>query len=304
MLKNGTQDVIRVGDNEVDRFYHISSFYTGSGDDVLDFSNDNSIINVNGRGGNDFIIAGPNGGDYAGGDGNDTLIGGAGPDSLYGQVGADTFFTDQPSEIKDADSQDVTASTRPPTPQVDPVGGEVSSAPLEIAQPSTLIAGVLNIGSTNGDDQITIFLRATNSKMLEVNVNGLLSAYRVKDISSIIVNGGNGNDTIKFNEAFGKITITSKIYGGFGDDNITGGSGSDRIYGGDGNDWISGGAGNDVIYGEAGDDRIFGGDGKDYLVGGAGTNVIRGEAGVDRIFANKLLDDFRGNAGDNILDDL
>ena len=212
-----------------------------------------------------------------------------------------------PSQLMEVNGQLVFAATTPAT------GRELFSIALPVLTPTprsnppsvttALIGGTLHIGGTSGDDQITIFLRATNPKMLEVNVNGMISAFRTKDVNSIIADGGDGNDTIKFDETFGKIAITSKIYGEAGNDIITGGSGADRIMGGDGNDWISGGAGNDIIYGEAGDDRLFGGDGKDYIVGGLGTDVIRGEADVDRILASTLLDDTRGNRGDQILND-
>ena len=124
------------------------------------------------------------------------------------------------------------------------------------------------MSGTSDADEISLSLRASNSKMLQVNIDGTLTAFRAKDVSLIIIDAGNGNDTISFDDTNGAIGIASKIYGGGGDDNITGGSEIDRIYGGAGNDWISGGAGNDIIYGEAGDDRIFGGHGKDFLVGG------------------------------------
>jgi ELWxxDGT repeat protein len=249
------------------------------------------IEEVIGGRGNDTLTAGNSAATLVGAEGDDKLTGGAGNDSLDGGDGHDTIVGDSNDSIT-SDTSDTFVDDTPPAPVV------------QTAPATALINGTLHIGATTGDDQISIFLRASNSKMLEVNMNGIITAFKMKDVSLIQVDAGAGNDAVKFNEAFGNITISSKIYGGAGNDIITGASGSDRIMGGDGNDWISGGDGNDVIYGEAGDDRLFGGDGKDYIVGGAGTNVIRGEAGVDRIFADSLIDDIRGNHGDRMIAEL
>jgi Ca2+-binding RTX toxin-like protein len=182
----------------------------------------------------------------------------------------------------------------------DTTSGGNGSEPL--APLPTVNVTTLRISGTSNDDSIRVFLRASNNKMLEVDDDGVISAYRARDISLIQIDAGDGNDTIKFDESNGAITIASKLYGDAGDDSITGGDGADRILGGDGNDWIEGSGGNDIIYGQAGNDRLFGGDGKDHIDGGAGTNVIRGEGGLDTIVAS-IGDDIRGNKGD-VLDQL
>jgi Ca2+-binding RTX toxin-like protein len=243
-----------------------------------------------GDGKNETLIGGPGDDSLVGNGGNDSLDGGVGNDTLVGGAGADTLVGGDGTDSLVSDSADTI------------VDNSVSSPPpIQSTPQMSLIDGILRVNGTSGDDQILLSLRASNTNMLEVSLNGTLSSFRVKDVSSIIVDAGDGNDTIKFDETNGPISISSKLYGDAGDDTIMGGSGKDRIYGGDGNDWISGGAGNDVIYGEAGDDRLFGGDGHDYIVGGAGTNVIRGEEGVDQIVADSMLDDLHGNHGDQIV---
>jgi Ca2+-binding RTX toxin-like protein len=189
------------------------------------------------------------------------------------------------------------ASITPPTPPVTP-----PQTPSNQLSSMSFSKGTLSITGTSGDDQIILSRLPSDPSKLKVSFNGKTSVYKLSDVSQIVIHGGDGNDTIAFNEKSGKIAIASKIYGDAGNDNITGGSGVDRIYGGDGNDWIEGGGGNDVIYGEAGNDRLFGGAGRDHIDGGAGVNVLRGEDGVDSLFAN-AGDDLRGNKGD-VLDQL
>lgn len=153
------------------------------------------------------------------------------------------------------------------------------------------------MNGTTLDDQLSIRRRQEDPTQLDVTIGNRTSVIPIDGITLIIIQAGDGNDQVQVDLS---LTITTKIYGGAGNDTIRGGGGSDRIYAGDGNDWIGGYAGNDVIYGEAGNDRMFGGDGRDYLVGGPGADVIRGEGGVDQIIARAGEDDFRGNLGDLI----
>lgn len=172
----------------------------------------------------------------------------------------------------------------------------VSTAPpaVELLNQTLLISG------TGANDQIIVSRSVSDTSILDVSVNGVITPFTMSGISLIQVSAGDGNDLIRFDAARGGIAIPGKIYARAGDDSVFGGLGNDRVYGGTGNDWIGGSTGNDVIYGEEGNDRLFGGDGRDYLVGGNGIDVIRGENGVDQIIARSPEDDFRGNAGDLI----
>jgi hypothetical protein len=83
----------------------------------------------------------------------------------------------------------------------------------------------------------------------------------------LIVNGGDGNDT---------------IYGTEGDDHLTGGDGNDRIFALGGNDIVLGRDGNDHLSGGAGDDNLIGGDGADFISRSEGVDQIRLD--VDDLF--------------------
>jgi Ca2+-binding RTX toxin-like protein len=97
-------------------------------------------------------------------------------------------------------------------------------------------------------------------------------------IGSIIVEGGDGDDTITGSADFGE-----DLRGQDGNDVITGDAGNDTIDGGDGNDSITAGDGNDSIDGDDGDDTIDAGGGNDNIEGGSGADSIIGGAGMDTI---------------------
>ncbi len=134
----------------------------------------------------------------------------------------------------------------------------------------------LTIRSGDGDDVINV--------AADVEVN-------------IIVDGGNGDDTIttgagndRIDGGAGNDVIDAGagddyVFGNSGDDRIVAGSGNNVIYGGDGNDELLGGVGNDYLDGGAGDDLIEGGAGDDILVGGRGNDRLDGQAGNDRVYA-------------------
>lgn len=99
------------------------------------------------------------------------------------------------------------------------------------------------------------------------------TAGYVYDLSTNIIFGGGGSDTIK---------------GGYGNDQLHGGDGADLVYGYEGKDMITGGAGDDELYGgnvldnEGGGDTIDGGTGNDYISSGVDSLVYGGD-GADRI---------------------
>jgi Ca2+-binding RTX toxin-like protein len=139
----------------------------------------------------------------------------------------------------------------------------------------------------------------TGTATVEVIVTGIADG--------IIVNAGNGNDTV--NGTGGEDLLN----GGNGNDKLFGLAGHDLLNGGNGNDVLDGGDGNDVLLAamaptpdrRCGDDWLSGGNGNDTHTGGAGADhfvfglgggndvVTDYEAGVDQLFLTGGLRDYR-----------
>ncbi|MDO5297572.1 MAG: M91 family zinc metallopeptidase [bacterium] len=176
---------------------------------------------------------------------------------------------------------------------------------------------------TDSSDTISVTSGGEDGSII-VNVNGKETRYTAEEAERLIIDGGDGSDTINVAE---DVTANLHIAGGHGNDEITGGAGNDVIYGGAGNDRIvdnygsnriDGGAGNDVliahgqdrdgvtahkntIIGGTGNDYIEGGDGDDYLSGGDGYDVIYGLSGNDVMFGGDGKDYIDGGLGDDRL---
>ncbi|MBU6338395.1 MAG: hypothetical protein KGQ36_00255 [Rickettsiales bacterium] len=134
-----------------------------------------------------------------------------------------------------------------------------------------------------GDDFVSIDYSYAGS----ANINGgdgNDTIYGYQSITSVTIDGGNGDDYISGGEANDTLSGgagNDTIYSNGGNDIIDGGAGVDDIHGEDGNDIINAGSGNDIIYGDAGDDNINGGDGNDAIYGGGGNNILTGGVGSD-----------------------
>lgn len=115
---------------------------------------------------------------------------------------------------------------------------------------------------------------------------------------SLLVNGGNGSDTINLSDW----TLTSTLFGGDGNDTITGGTNADAIDGGVGNDSIIGGTGNDTIFGQSGTDNISGGAGDDLIAGGDDADTVSGDAGNDVLDGGAGNDSVNGGADNDTVD--
>lgn len=113
---------------------------------------------------------------------------------------------------------------------------------------------------------------------------------------SVVLNGNTGNDTLDVSA----LGLTASLSGGAGidiliggsaADFLNGGSGNDILTGNDGNDTLNGGSGRDRLDGGMGDDRISGqGSSGDVLTGGPGDDRLDGGAGVDTIFESADTD--------------
>jgi Ca2+-binding RTX toxin-like protein len=92
-------------------------------------------------------------------------------------------------------------------------------------------------------------------------------------INRIIVNAGEGNDTIT---ASG-LTIPATLDGGNGADRLTGGRAGDELRGGEGDDRLTGGPGVDALFGGGGNDLLDAVDGTPdrQVDGGAGNDNVR-----------------------------
>ena len=127
----------------------------------------------------------------------------------------------------------------------------------------------------------------------------------IVDLSTGVVTGGAGNDTL--------IDIENVDGSAFAD-TITGDAEWNTLRGAEGNDNLYGGAGYDSLYGDEGNDNLYGGDESDVLVGGNGDDILDGGSGKngnwDRVdyssaggavFVNLLTGTATGSAGNDTL---
>jgi Ca2+-binding RTX toxin-like protein len=163
-------------------------------------------------------------------------------------------------------------------------------------------ASVQSIVVVGGDDSNTI------------DLNGVTAAA-FAGLTSISVDGGNGDDFITGSPDFGDSIVgghghdtingqggNDTILGGDGDDSILGGAGNDSIRGGDGQDFIAGEAGNDTVDSGDGDDTVSGGDGDDSISAANGEDSVTGDAGNDTLNGDGGADTINGGDGnDSIL---
>ena len=100
-------------------------------------------------------------------------------------------------------------------------------------------------------------------------------------MSAIDVQGGNGNDSIRIDDANGGFTnsIPTTIAGGPGNDSLKGGLGAENFMGGEGSDSVIGGKGNDTAELGPGNDTF-------RWDPGDGSDVIHGQSGSDTMLFN------------------
>src|SRR5512132_1393563 len=155
-------------------------------------------------------------------------------------------------------------------------------AGVALAAPTTAKAAVttvvngntLTVTSDQEDDTIT--LAAAGGV---ITVNRQATALVADDNAKIVVNAGDGADTVDASALAAADYLALTVNGGNGDDLLTGGSDNDHLLG-DG--------GNDRIVGFKGNDDLEGGDGNDVLVwnNGDNTDVMDGDAGADEVEIN------------------
>ena len=166
------------------------------------------------------------------------------------------------------------------------VGALVAAlAGVALAAPTTAKAAVTI--SVNGDtltvtsdqEADTITLAAAGGF---ITVNRQATTLAANDNAKLVVNAGDGADTVDATALATADYSALTVNGGNGDDLLTGGSDNDQLLGDGGNDRVVGFKGNDVVKG---------GDGNDVLVwnNGDNTDVVDGDAGADEVEINGAL---------------
>jgi RTX calcium-binding nonapeptide repeat (4 copies) len=149
--------------------------------------------------------------------------------------------------------------------------------------------GTLNVQGGNHGDAVALRLKAGDPSQIQVDVGddgtGDFSFAR-NAVSAIKVKGGDGNDSIRVDDANGAFTnsIPTTISGGDGNDTLSGGqtqvaAENETFNGGDGNDTVDGGKGNDTAYLGSGNDTF-------RWDNGEGSDVIEGQDGTDTMLFN------------------
>src|SRR5262249_10522741 len=133
--------------------------------------------------------------------------------------------------------------------------------------------GVLTETGDNNGNTITTSLDAAGQILVNggaVSIDGG-QAPVANTTNTIVVSGGNGDDTISLGNA---ALPPAQLFGGNGNDVLIGGSGADQLFGGNGNDTLNGGDGDDILFGGNGDDMVIGGKGSDTAFLGAGNDTF------------------------------
>jgi Ca2+-binding RTX toxin-like protein len=158
--------------------------------------------------------------------------------------------------------------------------GVATGAPGKLGT-AKLDHGALTVSGTSNDDHIAIGLGAGGTTIaVDVNDDGTTDfSFPRADVTSVVVNGGAGDDALRIDETFGVFTdtIPTTLDGGAGDDTLTGGSGGESLVGGAGNDTIDGRRGTDTADMGSGNDTFVWdpGDGSDTIEGRSGTDTLQ-----------------------------
>jgi hypothetical protein len=159
-----------------------------------------------------------------------------------------------------------------------------AAAPASVAVEN----GTLKVDAGNGADDIALRLAPGAPQTLQVDADGTVFSIPRETVARIKVDGGNGNDVVRFDEANGVVNATTPtvIDGGRGDDTLLGGSGAETLIGDRGDDVVDGNRGADTGILGSGDDEFVwdNGDGSDVVEGGRGqdTMTFNGALGAEQ----------------------
>ena len=164
------------------------------------------------------------------------------------------------------------------------LAGALVAALVAVALATPTSAGAAVTFSVNGDtltvtsdqEADTITLAAAGGV---ITVNRQATTLAANDNAKIVIDAGDGADTVDASALATTDYLALTVNGGNGDDLLTGGSDNDHLLG-DG--------GNDRVVGFRGNDDLEGGDGNDMLVwnNGDNTDVVNGNAGADEVEIN------------------
>lgn len=139
---------------------------------------------------------------------------------------------------------------------------------------------------------------------------GVTLALDVAQGRIIAVGTGSSDNYTAVQTIEGK-SLTHKVFGYGGNDNLTGNggidilrgnAGNDTLHGKSGSDFLRGGEGNDVLYGDSGNDYLNGGLGDDTIYGGSGDDQVLGQAGSDKLYGDSGNDVLSGRRNDDTLE--
>ena len=144
--------------------------------------------------------------------------------------------------------------------------------------------GTLHIFGAPFAEKITLRLSALDRTQLQVDLGDDGSAdltFALAAFDKIDVEAGNGDDTVRIDQANGVFTTTKATV-------IAGGNGDDTLLGGSGNETFFGGNGADTVDGNGGADTAFLGRGNDVFIWDPGdaSDVVEGQSGFDTMVFN------------------
>jgi Ca2+-binding RTX toxin-like protein len=142
------------------------------------------------------------------------------------------------------------------------------------------VTHVLTDTGTAGEDHMSVGVGYANfggrATSIRVVHNGAVWSFPIGDVSSIVLRGLGGDDTLEVKDA---VTKPAQIFGGAGHDKLTGGGGVDFLFGGDGSNEMNGGGGDDYLWGGVGDgdgdrNRFYSSPGADSAFGGEDWDIF------------------------------
>ena len=147
-----------------------------------------------------------------------------------------------------------------------------------------------------GDDTVSIM------------ATGIEGTPTIANLDLAKLDGGAGNDTLKFEESGSnttELTLTTggstnfeNIIGTGGAETIKGDANANKLEGKGANDTLYGYAGNDTLEGDGGNDTLYGGNDNDTLKGEAGDDTLDGGTGTDTLTGGNGTDTFVIRSGD------
>ena len=169
-----------------------------------------------------------------------------------------------------------------------PVGASASNKDVDGVR-AEIKRGTLKVKSGDQDNAVAIRLKAGDPTRVQVDAGDDGTddfSFARSDVIAITVRTGDGDDSVRIDDANGAFTntIPTTIAGGDGDDILEGGqvqiaAENETFRGGDGNDLVDGGKGNDTAHLGDGNDTF-------RWDNGEGSDVIEGQDGSDTMVFN------------------